>query len=97
MISTRSVRLILDRNQNGLEGRPIIDVGGALASGLYWDPTTRQAVSVESGRAADRRYVLLSPRVDVTFDELVRELVMGGGGSSGRAPPYHAGISSAHH
>lgn len=95
MITTREVRIILDRNRNGLDGRPAVSQGGSLSPGVYWDGSA--VVGVEATRTADRRYVQLSHRMDITADELVRELAMGGGGSSGRAVPYHEGKGAAHH
>lgn len=98
MITTQDVRIILDRNQNGLDGRPIVEAGASLQPGLYWDRTGRAVAAVEATRTSDRRYVLLSHRLDITFDELVRELAMGGGGPSGRPVPYHQGTrGGAHH
>ena len=97
MISTQEVRIILDRNQNGLDGRPVIDAGASLPPGVYWDPVARAVVAVEATRTADRRYVLLSHRMEITSDELVRELAMGGGGHSGRPIPYHQGARPAAH
>jgi hypothetical protein len=98
VISTQEVRIILDRNQNGLDGRPAIEAGAGLPPGLYWDQASRSVAAVEATRTADRRYVLLSNRIDITADELVRELAMGGGGPSGRPVPYHQGARpGAHH
>lgn len=97
MITTQQVRIILDRNQNGLDGRPRVTAGRQMGVGVYWDEAGRRVEIVETPRAADREYVLLSERPDVTFDELVRLMAMGGGGRSGRAVPYHAGASNSHH
>lgn len=91
MIGTHEVRIILDRNRNGLDGLPEVAPGGSLAPGVYWDPDRRVVEPVESTRTADRRYVLLSSRLEITFGELVRQMAMGGGGHSGRAVPYHVG------
>jgi hypothetical protein len=98
VITTQEVRIILDRNQNGLDGRPVVEAGASLAPGLYWDGAARTVAAVEATRTADRRYVLLSHRLDIAADELVRELAMGGGGPSGRPVPYHQGARpGAHH
>jgi hypothetical protein len=97
MIAGREVLIILDRNQNGLDGRPVVAIGGMLGPGVYWDPDRAEVVAVDASRPADRRYIFLSPRRDVTADELVRELAMGGGGASGRAVPYHARRGSSTH
>jgi hypothetical protein len=97
MITTQQVRIILDRNQNGLDGRPAFEAGASLPPGVYWDAAARAVVAVEAQRTADRRYVLLSHRMEITADELVRELAMGGGGSSGRPVPYHQGARPAAH
>jgi hypothetical protein len=35
--------------------------------------------------------------MEITADELVRELAMGGGGPSGRPVPYHQGARPAAH
>jgi len=95
VITTQEVRIILDRNQNGLDGRPAVDAGASLPPGIYWDPAARAVVPVEATRTADRRHVLLSHRMEMTADELVRELAMGGGGHSGRPVPYHQGARPA--
>jgi hypothetical protein len=97
MITTQQVRIVLDRNQHGLDGRPRIESGATMDVGLYWDAEARKLVPVESRGVADRRLVLLSPRLDVTIDELVPSLAMGGGGSSGRAIAYHVGAASQDH
>jgi hypothetical protein len=97
VITTQEVRIILDRNQNGLDGRPTVQPGASLAPGVYWDPDARALVPVEATRTAERGYVLLAQRLDITADELVRELAMGGGGQSGRARPYHQGARAAGH
>lgn len=94
MITTQQVRIILDRNQNGLDGRPAIRTGERLDAGLYWDPTGRKVVALESAGTADKALVLLSRRLDVTVDDLVRQMAMGGGGATGRPVPYHAGAAS---
>jgi hypothetical protein len=91
------VRIILDRNRNGLDGRPRVRAGGQMDVGVYWDEAERRVEIVETPRSADREYVLLGERPDVTFDELVRLMAMGGGGRSGRAVPYHAAASDGHH
>ena len=98
MITTQQVRIILDRNRNGLDGLPRADAGQQIARGLYWDAAARRVVPVEASQAADRALVLLSDDLDITFDELVRRMAMGGGGHSGRAVPYHmgAGAPAAH-
>jgi len=95
VITTQDVRIILDRNQNGLDGRPVVEAGASMAPGVYWDAAARAVAAVEAARTADRRYVLLSHRLEVTSDELVRELAMGGGGHSGRPVPYHQGAPPA--
>ena len=99
MITTQQVRIILDRNRNGLDGRPAVRAGERLEAGLYWDSEGRKVVALESAGTADKALVLLSRRLDVSVDELVRQMAMGGGGGSGRAIPYHAGAKSeaAHH
>ena len=98
MIATQQVRIILDRNRNGLDGLPLTGAGEQLSRGLYWDEATRRVVPVEGVQTADRALVLLSDDLDVTFDDLVRRMAMGGGGHTGRAVPYHAGASlTAHH
>jgi hypothetical protein len=97
LITTQQVRIILDRNQNGLDGRPAVRAGDRLEAGLYWDPDGRKVVALESAGTADRALVLLSRRLDITVDELVRQVAMGGGGGSGRAIPYHAGAASEGH
>ena len=98
MITTQEIRIILDRNQNGLDGRPVVEAGASMPPGLYWDAADRVVAAVEATRTAGRRYALLSHRLDVTADELVRELAMGGGGQIGRAVPYHQGARPpAHH
>lgn len=94
MIATQQVRIILDRNQNGLDGLDNVGAGQPLAPGIYWDAAARRVVTVESSRPADQALVLLSERLDVTFDELVRKMAMGGGGHSGRAVPYHLGAGA---
>jgi hypothetical protein len=68
-----------------------------MGVGVYWDEAGRRVEAVETPRTADREQVLLSDRLDVTFDELVRLMAMGGGGRTGRATPYHAGISQSRH
>ena len=97
MITTQQVRIILDRNRNGLDGLPRFSAGQQLERGLYWDEASRKVVPVESGRSAEQEVVLLSGDFEITFDELVRRMAMGGGGHTGRAVPYHAGASSASH
>lgn len=100
MITTQQVRIILDRNRNGLDGRPAVQPGQPMHPGVWWDASGRKVVRVESGRpAAEVACVLLSERLDITVDDLVRLLAMGGGGHSGRAVPYHAGAGSSqsHH
>ena len=97
MITTQQVRIILDRNRNGLDGLPRLSSGQQLARGLYWDAASRRVVPVEGSQAADRELILLSDDVEITFDELVRRMALGGGGHSGRAVPYHAGAGSASH
>lgn len=98
MITTQQVRIILDRNGNGLDGRPLLSRGERIEAGLYWDPEGRKVVPVDAAGSADRPLVLLSRRLDITVDELVRSMAMGGGGASGRAAPYHAGraVESRH-
>ena len=91
------MRIILDRNRNGLDGLPRAAAGQQLERGLYWDEEAHQVVPIDAARAADRSLVLLSDDLDLTFDELVRRMAMGGGGHSGRAVPYHAGAGTAHH
>ena len=101
MITTQQVRIILDRNRNGLDGRPLAKPGERVEPGLYWDPDGRKVVTMEAAGSADRSLVLLSRRLDVSVDELVRQMAMGGGGLSGRPVPYHTGLgaeaSHAHH
>ena len=89
--------MILDRNRNGLDGLPRIGAGEQLSRGLYWDAAARRVEPIEGAQAADRDLVLLSDDLEITFDELVRRMAMGGGGHSGRAVPYHAGSGSASH
>jgi hypothetical protein len=93
VITTQQVRIILDRNRNGLDGLPRVPAGGQLGVGVYWDEATRRVEAVEAPRSAEAERVLLADRLDVTFDELVRLMAMGGGGRTGRATPYHAGVS----
>ena len=93
MIATQQVRIILDRNQNGLDGRPKVEPGSSLDSGLYWDPIGRKVVPVEAAGPAQQALILLSRHIDITVDDLVRSLAMGGGGDSGRAVPYQAGVA----
>ena len=64
--------------------------GQVASPGLYWDPVGRKVDAIEAPRSAERELVLLTHRVDITFDELVRQMAMGGGGHSGRAIDYHA-------
>jgi hypothetical protein len=97
VITTQQVRIILDRNRNGLDGLPAVRAGERLEAGLYWDPEARKVVALESAGTADKPLVLLSPRFDVTVDELVRQMAMGGGGGTGRAIPYHAGAATEGH
>ena len=97
MITTQQVRIILDRNRNGLDGLPRVASGQQLGRGVYWDESARRVVPVDGSQLADRDLVLLSDDLDVTFDELVRRMAMGGGGHTGRAVPYHAGVGSASH
>ena len=97
MITTQQVRIILDRNRNGLDGLPRLPAGAQMGAGVYWDRAAGRVEIVESARSADREYVRLSDRPQITFDELVRLMAMGGGGRSGRAIPYHSGISPVHH
>ena len=98
MITSQQVRIILDRNQNGLDGLPTLSAGTMAQPGLYWDAASRKVVAVESATTAGSDLVLLSPRLDVTVDELVRSMAMGGGGDSGRPTPYHLGARlGAHH
>ena len=97
MITTQQVRIILDRNRNGLDGLPRVDAGQQLGRGLYWDAATRRVVPVDGPRSAEKALVLLSEDLEITFDELVRRMAMGGGGHSGRPVPYHAGAGGAAH
>lgn len=100
MITTQQVRIILDRNRNGLDGRPAVRAGGRVEPGLYWDPDARKVVAMEAAGTADKSLVLLSRRLDISVDDLVRSMAMGGGGHSGRAVEYHAGAAAdepAHH
>lgn len=97
MITTRDLRLILDRNQNGLDGRPAVQAGERAEPGLYWNPHTRVIVPMESATVADERLVLLSSRLDVTVDEIVRQLAMGGGARSGRPQEYRQPAVQHHH
>ncbi|HZQ99434.1 MAG TPA: hypothetical protein VFC93_11540 [Chloroflexota bacterium] len=90
MITSQQVRIILDRNRNGLDGRPSVAAGTMAQPGLYWDAAARKVVPIEAPTTVDRDLVLLARRLDVTVDELVRQLAMGGGGESGRAIPYEA-------
>ena len=97
MITTQQVRIILDRNRNGLDGLPRAEAGQQLGRGLYWDEAARRVWPVEGAQTADRALVLLSDDLEITFDELVRRMAMGGGGHSGRAVPYHVGAGGATH
>jgi hypothetical protein len=100
VITTQQVRIILDRNRNGLDGRPAVAAGGRLDAGLYWDPDARKVVPMEAAGTADKGLVLLSRRLDIGVDELVRSMAMGGGGQTGRPIEYHAGAAAdepAHH
>jgi hypothetical protein len=97
VITTQQVRIILDRNRNGLDGLPRSTSGEQIGRGLYWDEATRRVVPVEGPQAADRALVLLSDDLEITFDELVRRMAMGGGGHTGRAVPYHAAAGSVSH
>jgi hypothetical protein len=94
VITTQQVRIILDRNQNGLDGRPAARPGERIEPGLYWDAEARKVVPLEAAGTADKPLVLLSRRLDISVDELVRSMAMGGGGGSGRAIPYHAGAGT---
>jgi hypothetical protein len=96
LITTQQVRIILDRNRNGLDGLPRVTAGGQIGPGVYWDEAARRVETVETPRTADRELVVLSDRLDVTFDDLVRLMAMGGGGRTGRAAPYHSGVSQPH-
>jgi hypothetical protein len=89
MITTQEVRIILDRNRNGLDALPSVAAGASLSPGVYWDADRGVVEAVESTRTADKRYALLSKRLDITFDELVRQMAMGGGGHTGRPVAYH--------
>ena len=52
---------------------------------------------IEGTQAAERDLVQLADDLEIGFDELVRRMAMGGGGHTGRAAPYHAGVGSAAH
>jgi hypothetical protein len=95
LITTQQVRIILDRNRNGLDGLPRAEAGTMLSRGLYWDVSTRRVTAVEAPQSADRALVQLSDDPTITFDELVRRMAMGGGGHSGQPVPYHAGMGAA--
>jgi hypothetical protein len=98
LITTQQVRIILDRNRNGLDGLPRAEAGVMLSRGLYWDVAARRVVAVEAPQSADRPLVQLSDDPGITFDELVRRMAMGGGGRSGEPVPYHSGAGApAHH
>jgi hypothetical protein len=98
LITTQQVRIILDRNRNGLDGLPRAEGGAILSRGVYWDEAARRVVAVEGSQTAERALVQLSENTAITFDELVRRMAMGGGGRSGQPVPYHAGAgASAHH
>ncbi len=97
MITTQQVRIILDRNQNGLDGRERVRPGDRIAPGLYWDETTRRIQVFDSVGSSDRNYVVLSNNLDLTVDELVRSLAMGGGGHTGRPTTYHQGATATPH
>ena len=49
------VRIILDRNQNGIDGRPTVAAGASLQPGLYWDPAARRDRLVHTIRVAGAR------------------------------------------
>jgi hypothetical protein len=97
LITTQQVRIILDRNRNGLDGLPRFEAGQQLSRGLYWDSAARRVVVAEMPQSADRALVQLSDDPAITFDTLVRRIPMGGGGRSGQAVPYHSGAGAAAH
>ncbi|MBM4417221.1 MAG: hypothetical protein FJ033_02740 [Chloroflexi bacterium] len=97
MITSQQVRIILDRNQHGLDGLPRVAAGRSLAPGTYWDPYEREVISCATPQTAIADVVLLSHDPDISVDRLVRQMAMGGGGRSGRARPYHARAASAEH
>jgi hypothetical protein len=87
-ITTWEMRLLLDRNPNALDARPVYAAGESLPAGLYWDADRREGVPFAGGGTADRRLISLHEKPDATFDEVVRQVAMGGGGHSGRPVPY---------
>ena len=95
MITTQQMRIILDRNQNGLDGRTRVKSGERVTPGIYWNEITRRIHIVEGAGVADGDFVVLSNNLDLTIDELVRSLAMGGGGHSGRPTVYHEGAGAA--
>ena len=97
MITTQQVRIILDRNQNGLDGRSRVHAGDRVSPGLYWDESTRRIRVIDSVGSADKDYVILSSNLDLSVDELVRSLAMGGGGHTGKPAIYHESAGSASH
>ncbi|TAK22857.1 MAG: hypothetical protein EPO26_09755 [Chloroflexota bacterium] len=97
MIASKQVRILLDRNRNGLEGRPFVNPGQAASVGLYWDSVAGEVVAIDTPRGVDRHLILLSRDRDVSYDALVRQMAMGGGGHTGRAVAYHEGVSPAAH
>ena len=97
MITTQQVRIILDRNQNGLDGRDRVRSGDRISPGFYWDESTRRIQVIDSVGSSDKDYVVLSNNLDLTVDELVRSLAMGGGGHTGRPTMYHQGAAATPH
>ena len=96
-ITNWEMRLILDRNQNALEGRPTFDAGSSVAPGLYWDPVARLVVPIQSQQTTDRHLVSVHPNPGATMDDVVGEVAMGGGGRSGRPVPYDEARRSESH
>ncbi len=97
MITSQEVRIILDRNQHGLDGLPRIAAGRSLAPGTYWDPHAQAVISCATPQTAAADVVLLSRDPDASFERLVRQMAMGGGGRTGRARPYHARANTTAH
>ena len=97
MITTQQVRIILDRNQNGLDGRIRVRTGERVSPGIYWNELSRRIHVVDGASVAESDYVVLSNNLDLTVDELVRSLAMGGGGHTGRPTIYHDAGAAAHH
>ena len=87
-ITAWEMRLVLDRNQNALDGLAAVESGATASAGLYWDPANRQLVSLAQLSRAPIHLVRIHANPDAALDVVVRELAMGGGGHSGRPTSY---------